>query len=78
MPRLYYGEALKRTGSERIEKIIPSEASTLINEALVKQVASKLSKRIMCGRVAVQAPMRGGQPATFGGYCLQKNLRPSG
>ena len=28
----------------------------------------------MCGRVAVQAPKRGGQPATSGGCCLQKNL----
>ena len=72
MPRLYYGEALNRTGSECIEKISPSEASILVTEALVKQGASKLSKRIMCGRVAVQAPKRGGQPATSGGCCLQK------
>ena len=78
MPPLYYGEALKRTGSECIEKISPSEASNLVTEALVKQCASKLSKRIMCGRVAVQATKRGGQPATSGGCCLQKNLAAFG
>ena len=46
--------------------------------ALVRQGDSRLSKRVMFGRLAVQGPKRGGRPATSWVDCLQKNLEAFG
>ena len=44
----------------------------------IRQGDSRLSKRIMFGRLAVQGPKRGGRPATSRGDSLQKNLEAFG
>ena len=82
---LSYREVLERTGSERIEATIRKRQLGFA-EALVRQGESRLSKRVMFGRLAVQGPKRGGRPATSWVDCLQenvlnflkKNSRPSG
>ena len=43
-----------------------------------RQGDSKLSKRVMFGRLVVQEPKRGGRPATSWVDCLQKNLEAFG
>ena len=70
---LSYREVLKRTGSERIETIIRKRQLGFAG-ALVQQGDSRLSKRVMFGRLAVQEPKRGGRPATSWVNCPQKNL----
>ena len=64
-----YGEMLERTGSERIELKI-RKRQLGFTEALVRQGGTRLSKRVMFGRLAVQEPKRGGRPATSWGDCL--------
>ena len=46
--------------------------------ALVRQGDSRLSKRVMFGRLAVQGPKRGRRPATSWVDCLQKNFEVLG
>ena len=60
---LSYWEVLERTGSERIETTIRKRRLGFAG-ALVRQGDSRLSKRVMFGRLAVQGPNRGGQPPT--------------
>ena len=60
---LSYREVLERTGSERIETTIRKRQLGFAG-ALVRQGDSRLSKRVMFGRLAVQGPKRGGRPAT--------------
>ena len=74
---LSYGEVLERTGSERIETTIPKRQLGFAG-ALVRQGDSRLSKRVMFGRLAVQGPKRGDRPATSWVDCLQKNLEAFG
>ena len=74
---LSYGEVLERIGSERIETTI-RERQLGFAGALVRQGDSRLSKRVMSGRLAVQGPKRGGRPATSWVGCLQKNLEAFG
>ena len=74
---LSYREVLERTGSERIETTIRKRQLGFVG-ALVRQSDSRLSKRIMFGRLAVQGPKRGGRPATSWVDCLQKNLEAFG
>ena len=69
---LSYGEVLERTGSERIETTIWKRQLGFAG-ALVRQGDSRPSKRVMFGRLAVQAPKQGGQPATSWVDCLKKN-----
>ena len=73
---LSHGEALERTGSEGIETTIRKRQLGFAG-ALIRQGGSRLSKRIMFGRLAVQGAKRRGQPATSWGDSLQKNSRPS-
>ena len=70
---LSYREVLERTGSERIETTIWKRQLGFAG-ALVQQGDSRLSKRVMFGRLAVQGPKRGGRPATSWVNCPQKNL----
>ena len=70
---LSYREVLERTGSERIETTIRKRQLGFAG-ALARQGDSRLSKRVMFGRLAVQGPKRGGRPATSWVDCLQKNL----
>ncbi|CAM9559980.1 unnamed protein product, partial [Ascophyllum nodosum] len=70
---LSYREVLERTGSERIETTIRKRQLGFAG-ALVRQGDSRLSKRVMFGRLARQGPKRGGRPATSWVDCLQKNL----
>ena len=72
-----YREVLERTGSEHIETTIRKRQLGFAG-ALVRQGDSRLSKRVMCGRLAVQGPKRGGRPATSWVDCLQKNLEAFG
>ena len=74
---LSYREVLERTGSERIETTIRKRQLGFAG-ALVRQGDSRLSKRVMFGRLAVQGPKRGGRPATSWVDCLQKNLAAFG
>ena len=74
---LSYREVLERTGSERIETTIRKRQLGFAG-ALVRQGDSRLSKRIMFGRLAVQGPKQGGRPATSWVDCLQKNLETFG
>ena len=74
---LSYREVLERTGSERIETTIRKRQLGFA-VALVRQGGSRLSKRVMFGRLAVQGPKRGGRPATSWVDCLQKNLEAFG
>ena len=74
---LSYREVLERTGSERIETTIRKRQLGFAG-ALVRQGDSRLSKRVMFGRLAVQGPKRGSRPATSWVDCLQKNLEAFG
>ena len=74
---LSYREALERTGSERIETTVRKRQLGFAG-ALVRQGDSRLPKRVMFGRLAVQGPKRGGRPATSWVDCLQKNLEAFG
>ena len=74
---LSYREVLERTGSERIETTIRKRQLGLAG-VLVWQSDSRLSKRVMLGRLAVQGPKREGRPATPWVKCLQKNLEAFG
>ena len=74
---LSYREVLERTGSERIETTIRKRQLGFAG-ALVWQGDSRLSKRVLFGRLAVQGPKRGGRPATSWVDCLQKNLEAFG
>ena len=66
-----------------INYISPSGALVISSQlgfagALVRQGDSRLSKRVMFGRLARQGPKRGGRPATSWVDCLQKNLEAFG
>ena len=74
---LSYGEVLERTGSERTETTIRKRQLGFAR-AVVRQVDSRLSKRVMSGRLAVQGPKRGGRPATSWVDGLQENLEAFG
>ena len=74
---LSYREVLERTGSERIETTIRKRQLGFAG-ALVRQGDSRLSKRVMFGRLAVQGLKRGGRPATSWVDYLQKLSKPSG
>ena len=74
---LSYREVLERTGSERIETTIRKRQLGFAG-ALVRQGDSRLIKRVMFGRLAVQGPKRGGRPATSWVDCLQKNIEAFG
>ena len=69
---LSYREVIERTGSERTETTIWKHQLGFAG-ALVRQGDSRLSKRVMFGRLAVQGPKRGGRM-----NCLQKNLEAFG
>ena len=75
-PQLYR-EVFARTCSERIETIIRKRQLGFA-VALVRQGDSRLSKRVMFGRLAVHGPKQGGQPATSWMDCLQKNFEAFG
>ena len=72
-----YGEALETISSERIETTIRKRQLGFA-ETLFRQGDSRLSKRIMSGRLAVKGPKRGGRPTVSWGDCLQKNLEAIG
>ena len=74
---LSYRKVLERTGFERIETTIRKRELGFAG-ALVRQGDSRLSKRVMFGRLAMQGPKRGGRPATSWVDCLQKNLEAFG
>ena len=74
---LSYREVLERTDSERIETTIRKRQLGFVG-ALVQQGDSRLSKRVMFGRLAGQEPKRGGRPATSWVDCLKNISRPSG
>ena len=74
---LSYRKVLERTGSERIKTTIRKRQLGFAG-ALVRQGDSRLSKRVMFGRLAVQGPKRGGRPTTSWVDCLQKNLEAFG
>ena len=76
-PLSSYREVLERTGSDCIETTIRKRQLGFA-EALVRQGDSRLSKRVMFGRLVVQGPKRGGRPATSWVDCLQKNLEAFG
>ena len=63
---LSYREVLERTGSERIETTIRKRQLGFAG-ALVRQGDSRLSKRVMFGRLAVQGPKRPVQRLRGGG-----------
>ena len=71
---LSYREVLERTGSERIETTTRKRQLGFAG-ALVREGDSRLSKRVMFGRLAVQGPKRGGRPATSWVDCVQKNAQ---
>ena len=73
---LSYREVLERTGSERIETVRKRQHG--FAGPLLRQSDSRLSKRVVFGRLAVQGPKRGGRPATSRVDCLQKNLEAFG
>ena len=74
---LSYREVLEKTRSERIETTTWKRQFGFAG-ALVRQGVSRLSKRVMFGRLAVQGPKRGDRPATSWVDFLQKNLEGSG
>ena len=74
---LSYWEVLERTDSERIETTIRKRQVGFAG-ALVRQGDSRLSKRVIFGRLAVQGPKRGGRPPTSWVDYLQKNLEAFG
>ena len=74
---LSYGEVLETIGSERIGTTI-RKRQLRFARALVLQDDSRLSKRVMFGRLAVQGPKRGSRPATSWVDFLQKNLKAFG
>ena len=74
---LSYKEVLEWTGSKRIETTTRKRQLGFVG-ALVRQGNSRLSKRVMFGRLAVQGPKRGGRPATSWVDCLQKHLEAFG
>ena len=74
---LSYREVHERTGSERIETTTRKRQLGFAG-ALVRQGNSRLSKRVMFGRLAVHGPKRGGRSATSWVDCLQKNLEAFG
>ena len=74
---LSYGEVFERTGFEHIETTIRKRQLEYAG-ALVRQGDSRLSKRVMFGRLAMQRPKREGRPATSWVDCLQKNLEAFG
>ena len=75
---LSYREVLERTGSKRIETTIRKRPLGFTG-ALVRQGDSRLSKRVIFGRLAVQGPKRGGRPATSCGWTASRKIsRPSG
>ena len=74
---LSYREVLERTGSERIETTTRKRQLGFAG-ALVRQGDSRLSKRVIFGRLVVQGPKRGGRPATAWVDCLQKNIEAFG
>ena len=74
---LSYEEVLERTGSERIETTIRKRQHGFAG-AFVRQGDSRLSKRVMFGRLAVQGPERGSRPVTSWVDCFQKNLEAFG
>ena len=74
---LSYREVLERTGSVRIDTRIRKRQLGFAG-ALVRQGDSRLSKRVMFGRLAVQGPKLGGRPTTSWVDCLQKNLEVFG
>ena len=74
---LSYVEVLQKTGSERIETT-NRKRQLWFAGALIRQGDSRLSKRVMFGRLAAQGPKRGGRPSTSGVDCLRKNLEAFG
>ena len=74
---LSYREVVERTGSERIETTVRKRQLRFAG-ALVQQDDSRLSKRVVFGRLAVQGPRRGRRPATSWVGYLQKNLEAFG
>ena len=74
---LSHGKVLERIGSERIKTTMRKHQLGFAG-ALVRQGDSRLSKRVMFERLAVQGPKRGGRPATSWVDCLQKNLEGFG
>ena len=68
---LSYGEVFERIGSERIETTVRKRQIGFAG-ALVRQGHSRLSNRVVFGRLAVQGPKRGGRLATSSADCLQK------
>ena len=74
---LWYGEALERTGSERVETPIRKRQPGFA-VAFVLKGDIRLSKRVMFQRLAVQGPKRRGRPARSRVDCLQKNFETFG
>ena len=73
---LSYGEALKRTDSKRIDTSITKRLLESPGPLCGKATQVSL-KRIMFGRLVVQGPKRGGQPATSWRSCFQEISRAS-
>ena len=74
---LSYWEVLKRNGSERIETTIRKHQLGFAG-ALIRQGDSRLSKRVMFGRLPMQGPKREGRPKTSWVDCLQKSIESFG
>ena len=74
---LLYGEVLERIDSEHIETTI-RKRQLRSSGALIRQGNSRLSKRNMFERLAMEGPKRGGRSATSWVDCLQKNLEAFG
>ena len=69
---LSYREVLERTGSERIKTTVRKRQVARLGfaGAFVRQGDARLSKRVVSGRLAMQRPKRGGQPAISWVDCL--------
>ena len=74
---LSYGEALERTGSERIDATIRKRQLGFAG-ALIRQVELRLSKRVRFERLAMEGPKREGRPATSWVDCLQNKIESFG
>ena len=74
---LSYGEVLETAGFKCIERTIRKRQPGFAG-ALVRQGDSRLSKRGMFGRLAVQELKRGGRPMTSWVNFVQKNLEAFG
>ena len=74
---LSYGKGLERTGPEHIETTFLKRQLGFAG-ALIRRGDSRLLKRVMFERLAVQGPKRGGRPATSWMDCLQKDLEAFG